>query len=449
MSDAVHMQLDGSGIDGVPASGGVEPGDRAAARPAQSGAAATDFSAPLGNNAKTPSRPLSKRQSRYSLRDGLRRITSLERVRKCGRIRVSGGVALMASDDHERVGLGGIATCGSVWVCPVCAGKVAAKRKKEVEQVVAYALDSGYEVSLLTLTMRHRKGQRLVDLWDSLGSAWAYVTSGRGWQTMRQIPDPTSEDVTERSALGLLGFVRATEVTHGNAGWHVHLHVLCITSRSVLLPVACRVWDPHEQTHSVVWRLPADIIADRWAAGLARSGMEMVQNRGGVDWDRARDADSTARYVAKFGQKSTPADRLSSETTLGQFKHGRSSSRAPFEILEDVLEDGLAEDFALWHEYEQVSHGKRALTFSHGLRAWAGLGAAQTDEELAASGPGDGIVAVIDAAGWDTRVQPVVASLLDVLQSDGPVAALEWLDARGVAYRAGSWAVMSAQEGTP
>jgi hypothetical protein len=38
-----------------------------------------------------------------------------------------------------------------------------------------------------------------------------------------------------RDRFGLVGYVRATEVTHGRSGWHPHLHVLLMTDRVLTL----------------------------------------------------------------------------------------------------------------------------------------------------------------------------------------------------------------------
>src|SRR5438105_14606997 len=60
-------------------------------------------------------------EARYKLRSSLRRVTSLKRLRSCGLplgssmlVRVKGGVHHYA----------GISTCGSGWICPVCARQI-------------------------------------------------------------------------------------------------------------------------------------------------------------------------------------------------------------------------------------------------------------------------------------------------------------------------------------
>ena len=144
----------------------------------------------------------------------------------------------------------------------MCAAKIATRRADDLATVMRAVDELGGSAFLLTLTMRHDRGDRLgltseqrarrnrleerladvqvaeangwdvderqaeadaIELdsikaqegcWDVLSYAWQRVTSGSSWQ----------EDC-ERFG-GLLGWARAVEVTDGDNGWHVHLHVL-------------------------------------------------------------------------------------------------------------------------------------------------------------------------------------------------------------------------------
>ncbi|WP_157647664.1 hypothetical protein [Actinomycetospora chiangmaiensis] len=52
-------------------------------------------------------------------------------------------------------------TCGSVWSCPVCAAKIATRRADDLAAVMRTVNDLGGSAFLLTLTMRHTRGDRL------------------------------------------------------------------------------------------------------------------------------------------------------------------------------------------------------------------------------------------------------------------------------------------------
>lgn len=374
--------------------------------------------------ANTSSSDMSARQRRYRLRDGERLFTTLSRVAKCGKTTIGGAVELRASGDGSRVGFGGLSTCGSVWACPVCAAKISARRRDEVAELVAHAQAEGAEVSMLTLTMRHHHGQQLEALWDALSYGWSRLTSGRAWQQFEV-------------QAGIIGYIKSTEITYSNVnGWHVHLHVLIVTSRSIYIPIACqRAQGRARQPYPVEYRLPKDIIAERWERALKVKGVEVIPERGGVDWDVANDVEKLANYVTKFGNKSSASDRLSAEMTLGQYKKARkNASRTLWQILEDAVATGDMDDIEVWQEYERISCGRRAMTWSRGLREWASLGAEQSDEEIAEEVAGDRVVALIDADSWRRVVQPHAAELLDLLQQCGDQAAFDWLISRGIPF---------------
>lgn len=362
----------------------------------------------------------SSRSIRYEMREGLRGFSSLNRVKRCGAVPLGGAVNLLVGAD--RASYGGLETCGSVWSCPVCSARISAKRKTEVEQLITRAVKTGCYVSMLTLTQRHHQGQRLKDLWDALSYAWNKVTSGRRWQEVRE-------------QLGITGYLRATEVTHGEKGWHVHSHILIISEKD---PTITPVFFTRKRSQEV--QMPSNFIADRWESGLARKGIDFLRHSGGLDWQVARPGDekTLGQYVAKLGVKQLTGrkriDGLAKETTLGGFKKARRGNRTPFQILEDFLRDGLEEDRQLWAIWEKASHGRRALTWSKGLRDWAGLGKEKTDDELAAESTGDEVVALFDSENWRRLRAIGSGDLLDVVERHGIEAGYLWLQRHQISY---------------
>ena len=283
---------------------------------------------------------------RYSLRSHLWGLSTIDRCRKCGRTRVveKGTVALRISKDKGN-GFAGLSTCGSVWVCPVCAAKVSRRRADEVAQAVQAAADRGYSASLLTLTARHHRGQRLKEVWNAVLKAWQSMLAGRFAQTFRDV-------------LGVKHWVRVVEVTHGANGWHPHLHVILIHDGRLTA----------DQLESALW--------PRWFRALERQGMTAVQ---GAGLDVRSSSDAVSEYLVKS---------LAAEVTAGHGKHGREGGRTPFQILRSVTETGDADDLALWHEWEAASRGRRQFGWSKGFRDWARLEPEQSDEQIAEEEPG-------------------------------------------------------------
>src|SRR4051794_7946849 len=103
--------------------------------------------------------------------------SSLDRCRKCGRVTVTESGLVGVRANGTSVGYAGLATCGSVWVCPVCNSKIAAVRRTEIGTAAATVLGNGGTVLFATLTLRHSSAVRLDPLWRSLRYCWQAATA--------------------------------------------------------------------------------------------------------------------------------------------------------------------------------------------------------------------------------------------------------------------------------
>lgn len=389
---------------------------RSAERGAQRRSREAEEAAALGNTRIVlpgdPDWRNSALERRYNVRRVIQQVTEgKHRVTECGWVPHGPRVSLRCSGDGERPGFAGVKTCGSVWACPVCAAKIAARRTAELQAVLAKAEREEYRASMVTLTMRHHWGQDLKDLWAGLGYAWGRVTSGRGWNRLRE-------------ELGLIGWARAVEVTHGANGWHVHIHAVFVTERA-----------PDVERHGPV-------LFERWKRGLEKNGLESVMNSGGFSWDVAdpKNGKGFGKYVAKLGKaEDLPAARaqvvngMAAEATLGAYKRARAENRTPFQIAEDIGTFGDYQDVAIWREYVEVSRGKRALTWSRTLREFSQLGKEQTDEEIAAEEIGDDAIAVFTAKQW-RKAREYAGAILHVLRTRGKRATFELMGALGLQW---------------
>ena len=91
---------------------------------------------PLGTNAKLRAKstdPMGSRVQRFALQSVARAILPTSRTAKCMRIRTGRtDVQVWKSKAHHTASYGGLQTCGSVWTCPVCAAKIAERRRVEL-----------------------------------------------------------------------------------------------------------------------------------------------------------------------------------------------------------------------------------------------------------------------------------------------------------------------------
>lgn len=379
---------------------------------------------------------------------------------------------------QSRAGFAGLVACGSVWACPVCAAKVGARRAEELGDVLGWARAQQHTVALLTLTVRHNRKQELGAVWDAVSSGWSQITSGsqwgsetqeafderlvnwylagkesdahraagltqktgarrapRGWRT-RSIPQ---RRVGDAERYGVLGWARVAEVTRGNNGWHVHIHVVLVLegamTRNDLDPLAESIWG-------------------RWEKGISKEGFTALRRTDDRGTGKSKDlgldlrvAESATKKLAEYLEKATDpiaqvrssvekrGRDLAREATLGHNKAARSeSSRTPFQILDDS--DYCSNAMKLWHDWIEGSWGRRQLTWSQGLRELAGLAAEAADEEVAAEelGSQEDTVVSIYIDSW-CRIREFSALLLNIVETRGVSGLCSQLHEWGVAFQ--------------
>jgi hypothetical protein len=297
--------------------------------------------AALGTSAKSHS---PSRAERFANQATARILLPKERVRYCFRSRRSEeDVSVWRSDQYQRAHFKGLKTCGSVWHCPVCAAKISERRRGEMEAAMAVHQSRGGVVLLLTLTNSHHKRHRLSDLLEGQTKALTLFRGGK-------------KAVSIFKGMGVVGMVRAWEVTHGESGWHPHFHILVFLS------------GPLDDLQG--WR---DCLARRWQNCCRSAGLPIPDLIHGCD---LQDGTYAARYASKWG--------LSDEVTKGHTKKGREGGKTPFDLLREVTDTGEAGPAVLFQEYAICFKGKRQLVWSPGLKAALAVEDV-TDEELAES----------------------------------------------------------------
>jgi hypothetical protein len=333
--------------------------------PTSTGEAAAE---PLGINAKSRAIRINKGQNdgfasatrmdtrvqRFALQSVSRSIIPESRTAKCLRIRAyNSDIQVWKHHEHNTAAYAGLQTCGSVWACPVCAAKVAERRRAELQAAMAVHRAGAGAVTLLTLTTPHQKTDKLSELLENQAKALH-----RFWRD-RSVLAIFKE-------MGTIGHVRALEVTHGrlspsNNGWHPHYHCLLFCGSGVDLS---RFDGPQMKDWQVRLYL-------RWAACCVKSGLGEPSYQHGLKLD---DGTKAGNYAAKWG--------LEDEMTKGHTKkalHGET----PFDFLRAYLADGSdRQAAALFAEFAETFKGKRQLSWSRGLKALFAIEEA-SDEELA------------------------------------------------------------------
>jgi len=279
------------------------------------------------------------RAERFALQSVSRSILPNSRTAVCLRHRVKGReIEVYRSTEFGATSFAGLQTCGSVWACPVCASKIAERRRAEIQVAVAIHKAQGGSVLLLTLTNPHYASTKLGELLEGQRKAlhaFQRNRAGREWF----------------KALGCVGHIRTLEVTHGANGWHPHFHILLFIDAKVGASEFA-VGGP---------AAPAFFLrgADAWREACRRSGLPVPSYEHGFRLD---DGSKAAKYVSKWG--------LEDEMTKGHIKKGRKESCTPFDLLRRVLADGKDKEAArLFREFATEFKGSRQLVWSRGLKA--------------------------------------------------------------------------------
>lgn len=289
---------------------------------------------------------------RFALQSQAARLLPGERVANCKRDHIPGlkSVTVLHSPSVKKSHYKNLIVCGSVWMCPVCASKITERRREELSAALA-ATD--YFLILVTFTLRHQIDDELGNLLQALMAAFRDFKSGASWQLAMK-------------RYSWAGSIRALETTHGENGWHPHLHDL------VLLESPLTAEEIDELT---VW------LRERWLMVLARHGRD-------ASWYPSVDVRpgraDVAEYIAKYGRlPKVTGWTLEHELTKAPVKRGRPDRRTPYQLLADSLV-GDKRASALFVEYAKNFKGKKQLVWSKGLRARLGLDEQElTDEQLA------------------------------------------------------------------
>lgn len=288
------------------------------------------------------------RAERYALKTVVNSIFPKSRTAKCCRTRRSADpVTVCKSGEHKRAFYAGLVVCGSPWWCPVCAAKISERRRVELESAIATAKAMGLAVALATFTVPHGLGDDLSEILDRMQAAWRHMTMSRGYKEMRRM-------------LGLVGTIRATEVTHGDKnGFHPHYHVL--------------MFFRHDQPQHV----PATselFLGCLWRTACTKRGLPEPSKERGVKVD---DGSWAARYASKWG--------LENEMTKSHLKTSKGiNGLTPWDFLRAVFSENCEKSRQLFTVYANSFKGRRQLYWSNGLREFFAMDNDLTDEEIAA-----------------------------------------------------------------
>jgi hypothetical protein len=195
----------------------------------------------------------------------------------------------------HRVAFHGLMTCGSPWICPVCAPTLAEQRGEALAKTLEYFHGMGFRIVHAVLTVRHTRGEALADVFKALADAWRRMGKSRAF----------------RPYWSGLGYARAIEITFGKNGWHPHIHLaLIVPPERDLYALREALWEAWSGAVLEVGWAPSDRNAYFY---------DIVEN--------ATDVSEVAHYVAK-----TTNWGIGAEITGGVRKKS-TEGLVPFQLL--------------------------------------------------------------------------------------------------------------------
>lgn len=293
---------------------------------------------------------LSNHGKRYKLQSTIRYILPTnKRLLVCNRVIANPDewVKVKHSPTTNRAKYGNLLQCGNGWICPVCAGRIAETRKKELHIAVVAALQMNLKPVMITFTLRHGFKDALKPLLTDLLKAYRAMTSHRPYQKLKK-------------DFGFAGYIRALELTY-LTGWHPHLHVMMFVPANLHS-------DP-----DFAFNLEQSLY-EVWSGELARTGRDAVRGVG----VNVKTGDSyVAEYIAKYGKMPAKGRwSIEQEMTGAIAKKSRGADgdgTTPFGIAMDYLFGGDEEDAELFREYEAATKGRSILQWSRGLAELLGI----------------------------------------------------------------------------
>lgn len=276
---------------------------------------------------ETETQTLNKHR-RHRMRRTAGRILKQERVAKCGRAAIGQAVTVHAADTGHH--FGSVETCGSVWTCPVCAAKITEHRRVEIDAVLQAHHAAGGVAYMMTLTIPHVRLDSCSSLLETVRNVWRWVKTGAPWQRAK-------------AKAGYMGDVRALEVTHGQNGWHPHLHILVFLAPGTTDEAAEELG---------FW------FFKRWSRGVEKRGHPPC-SPDAFTFREVDEAEGAAAYLGKWG--------AAMELTKAHTKRSKSGGRTPWQLLDDCRR-GNRRDVALFSQYARAFKGARQLTWAGNIR---------------------------------------------------------------------------------
>lgn len=311
-----------------------------------------------------------KRIDRFALQDVARLVLGEKsRVATCGRVampRMQEGIDgkfRMTGDMKKRgISIGsegtahyhGVGACGDVWTCPVCSAKISEGRRREVLYALKENRARGGCAIMVNFTFSHQHNEKLKPMLDNFLKTTSRMKASRTYKNIRE-------------GIKQFGSIRALEVTHGENGFHPHIHEIWFLKQ---VPTKEHL----KQIENELFALWFDY-CKKYNLGLPNKthGVKVCYKQGDG-------SDAVGSYLTKWGNELTGAMKkdLSKKSgvsmwgllrrMLAQKKERMKNLSKYSKIIAHHAHYWDARDAKIFKEYAKCFAGKRQLFWSNGLK---------------------------------------------------------------------------------
>jgi hypothetical protein len=259
--------------------------------------------------------------------------------------------------DGKNVVVSGLQRCGSPTACVVCSARIAQSRCETLGTIFDAYLGRGYRMMMLTLTVRHHKGQRLNHLLDAMNGAWEDLQGSGAFKKLRK----------ENG----LKIVRVLEVTWGANGWHPHFHIMMIFQGDV------PTMQVEKEQIEALWikHVTADVADREYTVKVKGKTVKKIKKgykgltapKKGVAVDFREDP--TPKMRAWYLTKASGMSSL--EMTMGRSKKSMDGNLGVWQVHSKAVA-GDGEALKVWQEYEKAIKRRRTFLPSRDLASFVG-----------------------------------------------------------------------------
>lgn len=354
----------------------------------------------IGNNLDKYDKPV--REKRYRIQrfiqsEGLSRSAA---VCNCG-TNIGDFVHLKKNMEFGNVNVGGVATCGSVWACPVCRSKIINERQSDLTRLYNGAVNKGWKMHLLTFTFSHKKSDNLAQLYGSsslrkgMSGAFTKFRQSRKW----------SKDL--KNEIEYIGDVRTVEITWGfRNGFHPHIHLLLISKKNINI----QEWE--------------NKLLTQWKKNCISSGIG-EPNEHGLKIDKVNSVEMV-EYLVKWGVASELQSDAAKQGKQGNFTIAKLESMLIDKAARKAYGMELKQVAGILRAYYRAMQGQKMLVYGGSNTGWRDeLGIeAKTDQELTSEeyqAKDESHVCMMDAGLYrEARRKQVFSDAIEEIESIDP-----------------------------